>query len=165
MTHFGQGPWGGGFAAENEQSRVTDDWPIFLDDINWVAPTHSSRVTLSADGFPFGSAAITHWSKAVRGETWAMYINSISGQSSQLSGDDGDRDGLRNVGLLSTIDTACCLRRICWVQSSWKFYVYVRPVVCESAVFPVPCMQVWKSHCSSCHCYFVLRRAQPLARS
>jgi hypothetical protein len=33
------------------------------------------------------------------------------------SPDDGGRDGLRNVGLLSTIDTACCPRRFYQVQS------------------------------------------------
>jgi hypothetical protein len=63
--------------------------------------------------------------------TWLMlimfmvcvHINSISSQPSHLFLDDGGRDGLQNIGLLSTTDMACCLKRIYRVQSPWKFYV------------------------------------------
>jgi hypothetical protein len=45
-----------------------------------------------------------------------------------LPPDDGGRDGLRNVGLLSTTDTVCCTRRIYWVQSPWKLLSLTRAV-------------------------------------
>jgi hypothetical protein len=68
-------------------------------------------VALLANGFESGLAAIPHWPMAVRGETSTMYINIISSQTSHHSRDDGGRDGVRNVGLLSETDTVCCPRR------------------------------------------------------
>jgi hypothetical protein len=94
---------------------MTDDWPIFPDNTDWVSPTWSSGATLQANGFESGSAAVPHWPMTVWGETLTIYINIISGQPSHHSTDDGGGDGLRNVGLLSTTDTACCLRRFYWI--------------------------------------------------
>jgi hypothetical protein len=39
----------------------------------------------------------------------------------QTTPDDGGWDGLRNVGLLSTTDTACCPRRIYRVYGCLRF--------------------------------------------
>jgi hypothetical protein len=52
-----------------------------------------------------------------------MYIKISSGQPSHHSPDDGGRDGLRNVGLLSTTDMACCPRRFYKVDNV-KFIIY-----------------------------------------
>jgi hypothetical protein len=84
---------------------------FFPDNTDWVAPTRSLGVTLLANGFESGSAAIPLWPMAIRGETSTMYINITSSQPSHHSPDDGGGDGLRNVGLLSTTNTASCLRR------------------------------------------------------
>jgi hypothetical protein len=97
--------------TEDGISQTTDDRPIFPDNADWVAPSRSSVATFLANGSESGSAAISHWSVAVRGETSTMYMKIISGQTSHHSPDDGGADGLRNVGLLSTTDTACCPRR------------------------------------------------------
>jgi hypothetical protein len=57
------------------------------------------------------------------GETSTMYRNITSGQPSHHSLDDGGGNSLRNIGLLSTTDMACCPRRFYWVQLPWELQV------------------------------------------
>jgi hypothetical protein len=58
--------------AENKFSKVMDDWPIFLDYIDWIVPTLSSGVTLSANSFELSSAAISHWPNAIQGKLGSL---------------------------------------------------------------------------------------------
>jgi hypothetical protein len=92
--------------------QTMDDWPIFLDNNDWVAPTQSLGATLLANGFESGSATIPHWPMAIWGKTLTMYTNIISGQHSHHSPNNGGRVGLRNIGLLSTTDTVCSPKRL-----------------------------------------------------
>jgi hypothetical protein len=96
--------------------RTTGDWPIFKDNAAWVAQTRIQVRRLRANGF---EAVIRQWLTAVREKTSTMYINIISGQPPH---DDGGEDDLRNVGFLSTTDTACCPRRFFWFHKMLSFW-------------------------------------------
>jgi hypothetical protein len=107
------------------------------------------RWTLLANGYESGSAAIPHWPMAVRGKTSTMYINITSGQLSHHSPDDGGGDGLRNVGPLSTTDTACCPRRFyhTWFRnglSLWRLRIHAFLVNVWQQLRSVCCVHEWR---------------------